>query len=339
MSSVYFLSMHNPADSARDFGLVKVGITDGDVADRIAQLQTGNPYELRCIDAFETSCAREVEHFVHRTHAEQMQQLEWLRWPRDGVAQLVAEASEAARRIESRKSKEDGLVSRASNGKERRADSEELNLHRKARVLELELKPANLHLVIATGRLKAATGATHGIPGIVRVTHVEATTRFSAPLAEATFPELFERCRVEKTSGGFRWRHVPKPSDFTLEKQSAAEATALAEASANRILAGNFRLDGWTPRTKEMEKSHDEFLRATQIVNRLGGHLADIESELTVRLGEYDALTRVCSYIRRLGFKFDEAGFRKAYPDEAMQCAEPIAAQLRKHVYPTRSYW
>ncbi len=79
MPNVYFLAMHNPADPMHDFGLVKVGVTDSDVAARIAQLQTGNPYELRCLGIFETSCALEVEHFVHRTHAAEMHNLEWLR--------------------------------------------------------------------------------------------------------------------------------------------------------------------------------------------------------------------------------------------------------------------
>ena len=98
MPSVYFFIMHDPASPDRDFGQVKVGITTGDVARRIAQLQTGNPWELRCVDYFETPCAREVEHFVHRTHAEAMQHLEWLRCSRNDVRALVDEAKQAARR-------------------------------------------------------------------------------------------------------------------------------------------------------------------------------------------------------------------------------------------------
>ena len=80
MPVVYFFAMHDPAEPERDFGLVKIGITDGEVAHRLATLQTGNPYELRCIDAIETLFAREVEHHLHRTHASRMQHLEWLRW-------------------------------------------------------------------------------------------------------------------------------------------------------------------------------------------------------------------------------------------------------------------
>jgi len=339
MPYVYFFILYDPADPPRDFGLVKVGITDGDVADRIGQLQTGNPWELRCVDAFETSCARQVEHFVHRTHAAKMQQLEWLRWPRDTLRALIDEAREAARRIEERKAKESRIVALETNGQERRPDSQDITLHREARALKKTLVPARLRLRTAEARLKAATGATHGIPGVVRVTRVPATTFFNPELAEQAFPELAEKCRVEEISGAFHWRNVPRPSDFLNEKHAAEDAIAAAEASARDILAGNIALESWTPRTAEVERYHDEFLRMTQDVSRLEGDLADLESQLTVRLGEHDALVNVCSYKRRLRFKVDAAVFCKTYPDEAARCVEPFPEQLRKYVYPTRSYW
>jgi hypothetical protein len=339
MPYVYFFIMYDPADPPRDFGLVKVGITDGDVVDRIGQLQTGNPWELRCVDAFKTSCAREVEHFVHRTHAAEMQHLEWLRWPRDALRALIEEAREAARRIEERKAKENGIIALETNGEERRPDREEIHLHREARALKKLLVPAKLRLLTAEARLKAATGATRGIPGVVRVTRVLATTSFNPELAERNFPALAEKCRVEEMSGAFHWRNVPRPSHFMAEKLAAEDAIAAAEASARDILERNIALEGWTPRTAEAEQYHDEFLRMTGDVSRLEGDLADLESELTVRLGEHDALVNVCSYKRRRRVKVDAAVFCKTYPDEAARCADPVAEQLRKYVYPTRAYW
>lgn len=212
MPKLYFLAMHNPADFAYDFGLIKVGVTDSDVAARIAQLQTGNPYELRCLGSFETPCALEVEHFVHRTHAAEMHNLEWLRWPRDEIRALVEKAQTAARRFEERKSKEESVKSRASNGQTRRAEPNEIKLHREARTLMRELVPAKLRLEIATNQLKAATGATHGIEGVVRVKHVPATIRFSAQRAQAAFPTLAADCSVEDVHGRFIWRKVTRRS-------------------------------------------------------------------------------------------------------------------------------
>jgi Meiotically up-regulated gene 113 len=339
MASVYFLIMYDPADPAHDFGLVKVGITEGDVADRIAQLQTGNPHELRCVTEFETPCARSVEHFVHRAHAAEMHHLEWLRWPRDRIATLVDEAKRAARRIEDLKLKEEGLASRVTNSKERRPTSEETELHREVQALKRNLVPAELRLKVAEGWLHAATGTTHGIQGIVRVTRAGPTARFNARQAEATFPMLAERCRVENVSGSFFWRKVPVPWHFVAENQAAEEATIAAEAAASGFLARNAEPDGWTPRTAEFEQMHDEFLLATQLVTRLDADLASMQSELTLRLDEYDALVGVCSYVRRARSRVDAIAFCQTYPDQAAKCMETVVAQLRKHVYPTRSYW
>lgn len=75
-----------------------------------------------------------------------------------------------------------------------------------------------------------------------------------------------------------------------------------------------------------------------QIVNRLAADLADLRSELTIRMNDYDAVDPVCSFKRVRRLTIDGAAFCGTYPDEAAQCAEPVAAQLRKSVYPTRSY-
>src|SRR5579864_825613 len=120
MSKVYFLSMQDAADIGYDFGFIKVGITDGDVAARIAHLQTGNPHDLRCLASFDTSSASEVEHFIHRTHATRMHNREWSRWRRD-IGGLVQEAQAAASAFEGRKRKENAMISRATNGQSRAA--------------------------------------------------------------------------------------------------------------------------------------------------------------------------------------------------------------------------
>jgi hypothetical protein len=338
MSNVYFLVMRTSADPGHDFGFVKVGITDGDVADRIASLQTGNPHELRCIHSFETSCAREVEHFMHRTHAADMHNREWLRCPAGEVSDLFEKAKEAAVRFENRKSKEDTFRRSASNGKERRAEPEEIRLHREVRKLAETVVPERLRLEAAESELKAATGGTYGIHGIVRVKYVQATIRFSSQLAETAFPELAARCRVRTMKGKFHWRRLPMRSRFAEGNLSAKEAAARAQASATATLAANIGLEGWVEPTPEMKRLHGDFLEATQTVNRIEADLADLQSEFVIRLGEYDVLDPVCSFKRSPALEIDSAAFCKAYPREAAQCAEPVAPQLRKHVYPTRSY-
>jgi hypothetical protein len=339
MPTVYFFMMHDPADPDRDFQQVKVGITSGDVARRIAQLQTGNPWELRCVDSFETPCARVVEHFVHRTHAEKMQHLEWLRWPRSEVHKLIAEAKQAARRLEERASREDRFAAQPSNGIVRRPSREEIDLHMGARKLKTRLVPEKLRRQIAESRLTAATGSTLGIEGIVRVNRIEATARFSPRLAEERFPALVERCRASKTEGRFCWLKTPSPHSFAAANEEAKQAITAAGAAANTILTNGEGLRGLVARTPEHERLHDEFLRATQQVTYLEADLADLQTRLTIGLGEDEGLVGICSYKRYARARIDQNQFRETFPSEAAQCDEPVPAQLRKRVYPTRSYW
>lgn len=335
---VYFLVMKEPGASERDFGLVKIGITSGDVLHRVTQLQTGNPFDLVCFDSFDTPWPRQVEHFLHRTHASEMQQPEWLRCSREDLSGLVRRAREVARQIEERKSKELPFLTQQSNGQTRRATPAEFQVHAQCRKVFKELVPAKLRLIAAEHQLKAATGRSCGVPGIVRVKYVPATIRFSAPRAAARYPELAARCTVERVGGIFRWRKVPRPSQFAAECQEAREQKRAADAASKGVLLAGDRPSGWTERTVTLETSHDEFLRATRTVYRLESDLADLRTELILQLGEYEALDPVCSFKRDVVGRIDRAAFCKNYPSEAEQCAEYVAPKLRKSICTSRSY-
>jgi len=337
---VYFLVMRKSHESDHDSGLVKIGITRGDVLHRIASLQTGNPHELVCAaEPIETSWPRDVELYMHRTHAAEMRQTEWLQCARDGIAALVAEAREAARHIEERKSREHSYASQPSNGQVRRATIEEFKLHSQARKLKKELVPTQLRLETAESRLKAATGTTFGIPGIVRAKHVPATFRFSARLAETKFPELASQCREDTIAGRFHWRKVPRPSHFATDNHAAKNERLAAATSVTSVLQRNVTLNGWTPRNTELERWHDDFLQATRIIHRLEAELADLQTNLIIRLGEYDALDGVCSFKRYIASTIDGSAFCSRFHEESKQCVRLIPPRLRKRVYPTRSYF
>jgi len=46
----------------------------------------------------------------------------------------------------------------------------------------------------------------------------------------------------------------------------------------------------------------------------------------------------VCSYIRKAVDELDRSLFRSQYPQAYQRCSVEIPAQVRKHVYPKRSY-
>jgi hypothetical protein len=343
---VYFLVMKTPREPDGAFGLVKIGITSGDVADRVATLQTGNPYDLRCIDSIETAWPGEVEHFMHRAHAPDMQQNEWLRWNPDGLSALVNEAKEAARQIEERKSKEQGYIDQASNGQTRPPASGELRLWMDAQQFLNERVPAQLRLKAAENRIKAATGATLGIPGIVRVKYIPETRRFSGELARSQFPDLISQCCVDTMGGRFQWLLKPRGRCFSTEYQAAQAAAEAARAAVGAVAQGEVNLQGWADRTPDLERRHDDFLQQTRTVHQLDAKLADIQTELTLALCDSEAIERVCRFRRRPAPKIDKSAFyeklleeyHEKFTEQRERCKEQRVPQIRKKVYTSRSY-
>jgi len=251
---VYFLIMRDGSRPEFDFGRVKVGITRGDVPTRVASLQTGNPYDLRCFDTLESPWPNEVENLIHRSHAGDMFGNEWMSRTRNSLPNLVDEAKVAALRIGVRNAKKERHAGQPSSGEFRPATSEDRRLLRDAHEMTAKLVPARLRLEIAENRLKSATGTTFGIPGIVRVTLVSARPRFSATQAECLFPPLAMQCILDKITDVFRWNKVLRRSDFAAESELADAALDAANRSARAVAERQVaRLDGWTDRTPMLE--------------------------------------------------------------------------------------
>jgi len=330
--------MRDPRDPKRDFGLVKVGITTRDIMDRLATLQTGNPYDLILFDCIQTPWPRAVEQLMHRTHATHMLKPEWLRCTRDALPGLVAEARIAADRIAYRKASELTFSSRVSNGRSRRATMSEFRLHRMARAVMEQLVPVQIDMRIAELRLNAASGVTNGIPGIVRVRVIQPTRRFDPARAAEIFPDQAQACQISRVQGGFRWRRVPRAVDFA----DRYHALRLAEAEAQKVVAEFYvhgaRLDQFTTRMPDLEQLHEKYLEGLGRVHLLEGELAELRTELILAIQDYDALDPVCSFIRKTSFKIDRMAFRRLYPAEFKECQVQIPEQIRKYVYPMRAY-
>src|SRR5438128_2865016 len=204
---VYFLSLVNPANPDHDFERVKVGITRRDVARRIEQLQTGNPFRVRGERSFRSPVARQVEHWVHRTS--QVEQLEWLRLARSEIPGLVRKAQLEGERI-ARIAEATARWSRSeSNGKERQPGAEERRLHEAARGVLAELWPVSLRLECTKRSIALKAGKVLHIPGIVTVSYRPLSGRVRPNTALKKFHDLAAPYAVEEVDGTFRWRGVP----------------------------------------------------------------------------------------------------------------------------------
>jgi len=206
---VYLPCLVDPTNPARDFELVKVGITKNDVERRIEQLQTGNPYQLRCEASFLTTAARQVEHWVHRTNASRVAQLEWLRVPRQEIQALVAAARCEAERLAHIVEARTHWSQQASNAQTRSASAEEHHLHEQMQDVLARLCPLKLRLRSTVASIALTAGKVLHVPGILRTRVLPASRRFNSQAALAKFPGLAAGETIESVGGKFRWRQVP----------------------------------------------------------------------------------------------------------------------------------
>ena len=103
--------------------------------------------------------------------------------------------------------------------------------------------------------------------------------------------------------GAFQWRGVSRKPDFPGAYATALSAKAAAVAATAEALKSKMSLQESKGRTTELERWHDDFLRATQKVHHLGAKLAEVQAELIVNLADSDGFIGVCGFKRRAVMK------------------------------------
>jgi hypothetical protein len=333
---VYFLSLVDPDDPARDLQRVKVGTTKTDVEKRIAQLQTGNPHAIRCLAAFRSPVARQVEHWVHRTHAAMLVNVEWLRIPRDDVAPLVAAAQKEAKRLGRIARNIEKWSSTLSNGRERAPSKRQLDIYTAAGALRVEIRGVELRAGLVASRIFVAAGQVERVPGILKVQVSPASYAFSGKLAAELFPDLFAEHLFERIEGRFCWKGMGRPS-FSVEiERERAALTADVEALDAAILTCGVSSEA--PRTQELSDLHAEYLSVKERQSRLKLDEEEFKSALIQELEDFEAIRGVCSYRRATHERLDSKGFRRVHPVQAEQCRVERRAHVRRQIFMIRSY-
>ncbi len=336
---VYFLSLVNPANPGHDFERVKVGITKRDVARRIEQLQTGNPFQICCERSFRSPVARQIEHWVHRTS--QVEQLEWLRLARSEIPGLVKRAQlegERLARIEEARAR----WSRSkSNGIERQPGAEERRLHEAARGVLAELWPVKLRLECTKRSVALKAGKFLRVPGIVTISYRPSAGRFNPKTALKKFHDLAAPYTVEEVGGTFRWRDVPNLGSPGWA-QLRAELERL-EAERRELDAAMLSSDDWLrkegARTDDLACLHDEYLCLMRQKARLELDEEYIQAQAIQAIEDFEAIAGVCSFRRSAGQVLnDHKSFCEAHRNEAAQCFSESKAHIRRRIYASRSY-
>jgi hypothetical protein len=335
--TVYFLSLVDPTDPDRDFRLVKVGITTNDVEQRIQDLQTGNPYRIRCVAAFPTPVARQVEHWVHRANAARVAHLEWLRAARLEIPALVSSAQLEEKRLASIAAAKARWSHWISNNQERKAGTEDNRLHQAMQAIRSQSGPLELQLKHTTVRIALLAGR---VWRIVRINVMPTSRRFDSRMALDKFSELAASHMVEKVRGGLYWRQMPNPRSAEWARlREEVGRLEQEKATLDRAMVENpdgIRDEG--ERTDELVQLHADYLELTQQKTRLELDEDDIRAQMIQQIEDFEAIAGVCSFRRSPRQILNADSFRKAHPIEAERCRFERSAYVGRTVYASRSY-
>lgn len=337
---VYFLSLIDPADPGRDFGLVKIGITKNDVEIRIEHLQTGNPYQIRCEASFRSPVARQVEHWVHRTNASRVAQLEWLRLARSEIPDLVMTSKREGERLARIAEAMTRWSHSKSNGKERQPSAGEKRLHEAVRSVLADVCRVTLRLEHTERSIALEAGKVLRIPGIVKIWPFSPSIRFSSKTALGKFADLVAGHTVEEVGGRFYWRDVPhlgSPTWTDLRAEVECLKEKQRELDAAMLVNGN-GLQKEGERTNALVRLHDEYLILKQQEARLKVDEEDIKAQMIQAVEDCEAVAGVCSFRRARRNILNGKSFCEAYPNEAAQCSSAREAHIRRRIYTSRSY-
>src|SRR2546426_11225443 len=335
---VYFLSLVDPANPDHDFGLVKVGNTEKDIEERIEQLQTGNPYQLRCERSFRSPVARQIEHFVHRTS--QVVQLEWLRLARSEIPDLVKKAQQEGERLARIEEARARWSHSESNDMERQPGAEEGRLHEEVRGILAELWPVKLRLELTRTRIALQAGKVLRIPGIVTIWHLPSSGPFNSKTACEKFPDLAAAHTIEEVDGTFQW--LETPTRGSPECARLREEVKHLRKQQRELDAAMLNNDDWLrkegERTDDLAHLHDEYLGLIRQNARLELDEEYIQAQAIQAIEDFDRIAGVCSFRRSKCLVLNNKSFCQAHSNEAAQCTLEREAHIRRRIYTSRSY-
>jgi hypothetical protein len=335
---VYFLTLSDPADRERDFGLVKVGITRGAVERRIASLQTGNPYQIRCEATITSPQGRAVESWIHRTR--DAKHLEWLRLPRTEIGVLVEEAKRESDRLVMIAEAEARWKTVPSNGRMRQPSLKEREVHREMQRLAEEAWPTAFQLSITLDRIALLAGKVWHIPGVVQVRRREAFKKFKEKLAKERFPDLVGQHTSERVQGRFYPQSLPNRATrlWAALRADAESLEGQCQELNCEILAEPERVAPEGARTGALAELHDRFLELISKKARLEIDKQELKARAVQMTEDWDGIEGLWTHKRTRRSKFDGKAFRTAHRDAAAACALAGEPFIQRHVFFSRSY-
>ena len=331
---IYFLQLIDDSTNVV-LPYVKVGITEGPVADRIASLQTASPFRFVEHDHFQSEAAELVEHHIHHTHADQRVRREWLRCEPDTLPALVASARAYNAEIDARAVEVRGYDA-ADSGPDMLAVTDEARrIHELVKPLYIEHLKANSMQQICKSRLAALVEQSAGIDGVVRVTITSPSAGFKASDLKRERPELYAQFLVKPSHRcAFKLLGMPTLKHFPeLKAEVASAKSGVAKVDPSDVDAT--RMVG---RTEEIETLHSRFLDLEVEKTLLEGEMLRHELALRQLCGLHAGIEDICSYKRETTLVFDAEALKQQHPDVHAAYVRTGQPTRRVTVLPSRGY-
>lgn len=275
---------------------------------------------------------------MHRTR--HVEYLEWLRLPRSDINALVADAKRESERL-TRIAEATARWSQVeSNGKERPPSAEETRLHDDMRGVLEDLFPTQFQLQLTINQIALLAGKVRRVPGIIQIQPREAFKRFKAHLAREQFPHLVAAHTADKIRPTFRPKGLPRisASQWAAMRAEAESSCSKRDELNVAMLREADAIEDEGRRTDELEELHERFLTILQRKTRLDVDRKDLKAQAIQMTEDWEVVSGLWSYRRKLQPTFNGKAFREAHRTEASASSVAGAPFIYRKVFLSRSY-
>ena len=335
--TVYFLKLVD-SRGKHSFQEYKIGFTENDVAERIRQLKTGNPFLITLVDAVKSEAAHFLERRMHTRLAEFNTHLEWFEFTDPALLDdLIRTTRQDAARLDRLARIVEQHRSQPSTNIIIEPDDAVQNLCQRAFEIGREQTLIRIQSDICEWKLKFMSAGSGGIDGIVSVTTASPSSRFNEKEFKSVFPELHQQYLTESLKESFRF-HFKSPrvtdEEFQFLNEQKKDWKKLFEQTGTHVESGlPVRMA-----TDDAKQVHAEHLKLADELQLRDWELNEVKLELMAACGPNFGIAGVCKYERSAKLKFDLKRFFAEHEDLFQRFQVPTSPEPKFKILDDRAY-
>jgi hypothetical protein len=335
--TVYFLKLVD-SRGKHSFHEYKIGFTENDVAERIRQLKTGNPFRITLVDAVKSEAAHFLERRMHARLAEFNTHLEWFEFTYPALLddqirttkQDAARLDRLARIVEQHRSQPSTDII---------IEPDDTIHHLCQRAFEIGRAAAQnrIRSEICQWKLWFMSAGSGGIDGIVSVATAGSSNRFNEKEFKSVYPDLHRQYLTESLTESFKF-HVKSPrvtdEEFQFLNKQKKDWKKLFEQTGAHVEQGLPVLMA----THDAKQVHAEYLKLADELQLRDWELNEVKLELMAACGPNFGIEGVCQYDRSTELKFNKKRFSEERNDLYQQFQVPTEPEPKFKILNERSY-